>query len=212
MKKVKQLVAELVVAIMAVVPSAAHAADWGCEVLLCLANPAGPMAASYCVPPIQRLFASLLKRFPDPFPQCGMAQGSLGGGAFARPENMYYDVCPGGTTAAPAGQRVVMAPSMDAVNGVPRWDMSSIGLGIGESVPENRDEDGNLMMPPKVCVGRAVGTTPVLVLVSNGEDSNYTISLDVAVYSQVVYLDPNTASPRAINVYINDQLFRTVRY
>ena len=212
MKKLKQCVARLVVAIMTVVPNAARAADWGCEVLLCLANPAGPMAAAYCVPPIQRLFASLLKRFPDPFPQCGMAQGSIGGSAFARPENMYYDVCPGGTTAAPAGQRVVMAPSMDAVNGVPQWVMSSIGLGIGESVAEIHDEDGNLRMPPKVCVGRAVGSTPVLVFVSDGEDSNYTIAMDVAVYSQVVYLDPNVASPRAINVYINDQLFRTLRY
>jgi hypothetical protein len=42
---------------------------WPCEVLLCLANPAGPMAASACVPPIRRLYRAMARpRFS--FPTC----------------------------------------------------------------------------------------------------------------------------------------------
>ena len=35
-------------------PSSAHADEWGCEVLLCMSNPAGPEAVAQCVPPIER--------------------------------------------------------------------------------------------------------------------------------------------------------------
>ena len=37
----------------------ASADDWGCEVLLCLSNPAGPTAVEQCKPPIQRLWDHL---------------------------------------------------------------------------------------------------------------------------------------------------------
>jgi hypothetical protein len=46
----------------------ARAADlWGCEVLLCMSNPAGPTAVAPCVPPINKLWRHLAKggRFPD---------------------------------------------------------------------------------------------------------------------------------------------------
>jgi len=34
----------------------AQADDWGCQVALCMANPAGPMALAECVPPMERLY------------------------------------------------------------------------------------------------------------------------------------------------------------
>lgn len=169
------------------------------------------MAAPYCVPPIQRLYESLLKRFPDPFPQCAMAQGSIGGGAYARPENTYYDVCPGGTTAAVAGQRVLMAPSMDAVKVVRWWQMISIGDGIGESAPESWDQDGNLILPAKVCVGAPLGAASLMAWVNDTDGESYLAPMDVTVYQNVFYLDPATSSPRAINVYINNQLLHAAR-
>ena len=57
------------------------AADWGCEVLLCLSNPAGPTAVSQCVPPITKLWDELKKG--NPFPSCAMgsSSGSAGGAA-----------------------------------------------------------------------------------------------------------------------------------
>jgi len=45
------------VALFAVSPAKADL--WGCEVLLCMANPQGPTAASACVPPITRLWHHL---------------------------------------------------------------------------------------------------------------------------------------------------------
>lgn len=39
--------------------ASAQADDLGCTVLLCLSNPAGPMAVPACVVPVQKLFAVL---------------------------------------------------------------------------------------------------------------------------------------------------------
>lgn len=50
---------------------AAHADDWGCEVLLCLSNPAGPTAVSQCVPPIRKLWRELARGHA--FPTCLMS-------------------------------------------------------------------------------------------------------------------------------------------
>lgn len=40
------------VAVSAGVAAPAHAQDWGCQVLLCLANPGGPTQYAECVGPI----------------------------------------------------------------------------------------------------------------------------------------------------------------
>lgn len=49
--------------------------EWGCQVLLCLSNPAGPEAVAECVPPIERLWQALSARPPHPFPACAMGGG-----------------------------------------------------------------------------------------------------------------------------------------
>lgn len=48
----------------------ARASDHGCTVLLCLANPNGPMALGECVPPIKKLFRDLARGHA--FPSCAM--------------------------------------------------------------------------------------------------------------------------------------------
>src|SRR5205814_2149317 len=53
------------------IPTPTH--DWGCEVLLCLANPNGPTAVAPCVPPIRRLWRELARGHA--FPTCAMATG-----------------------------------------------------------------------------------------------------------------------------------------
>ncbi|WP_370689509.1 hypothetical protein [Paraburkholderia fungorum] len=53
---------------LSVVPAVAHADDWGCQVLLCLANPGGPEQYGACVPPIEKLWKAL--SHGDPFPTC----------------------------------------------------------------------------------------------------------------------------------------------
>jgi hypothetical protein len=47
----------------------AMASDLGCEVLLCLSNPGGPMQYGACVQPIKTLWSDLARG--EPFPSCG---------------------------------------------------------------------------------------------------------------------------------------------
>lgn len=49
----------------------AKASDWGCEVILCLANPGSPTEYSACVPPIKKLYSHLAKG--GSFPTCSGA-------------------------------------------------------------------------------------------------------------------------------------------
>ncbi len=46
----------------------ATASDWGCQVLLCISNPGGPMQYAACVPPITKLYDVL--RSGGSFPTC----------------------------------------------------------------------------------------------------------------------------------------------
>jgi hypothetical protein len=114
----------LAICLLAAVPAAAFAqtapgipaptSDWGCEVLLCLANPAGPTAVSECVPPIRRLWRHLARG--KPFPTCTMASGP-NGSSFAQVGHSHYDPCPAGTTALGWGERALLAAR--TVNVVP---------------------------------------------------------------------------------------------
>ncbi|HEY8097009.1 MAG TPA: hypothetical protein VIE65_13080 [Methylobacter sp.] len=64
----------------------AQADDWGCQVLLCLANPKGAMAVTPCVPPIMKLLQEMAKPWSSfSPPTCDMSSGSssAGGGSSA---------------------------------------------------------------------------------------------------------------------------------
>ena len=207
--KSKQFLAPIFVAFVATFGVAAHADGWGCEVLLCLSNPAGPMAVSECVPPITRLYKAIFKTKPDPFPTCVMSNGmdskSAGTyGAVGVPN--YYDACPAGTTALPAGlngvQGVRQAPSS------PHFKLTSAvatGIGGGEGVsPRFGDGGRRLALEAKTCVGNKLRDTTI----HRGRD-DYSL-ITSGVYDRVVYVDP-AASPFVINVYVNNALFRAVR-
>jgi hypothetical protein len=60
--------------VSALMPSVAHADDWGCQVILCLSDSGGPEQYGACVPPIERLWTTL--RHGDPFPACDFGAGS----------------------------------------------------------------------------------------------------------------------------------------
>lgn len=63
----------LMTAFSVMTPTLARADGWGCQVLLCLANPGGPEQYSECVPPIEQLWSAL--SHGDPFPTCDFAAG-----------------------------------------------------------------------------------------------------------------------------------------
>lgn len=67
----------LVIGALAIAPVLAHADDWACEVVLCLANPQGATAVTECVPPIKKLWRELAKGHA--FPTCNMNTGGVSG-------------------------------------------------------------------------------------------------------------------------------------
>lgn len=191
---------------LASIPEGTH--DWGCEVLLCLANPDGPTAVAPCVPPIERLWREL--RRGHAFPSCAMASGP-GGRSYARPGYSYYDRCPEGTAelqpgviaalfspmavaAAPA-TRAGMASSYVAAS----TEMTYTGIGAGDGHGQ-ANLDG--LPPPKVCMAGYRGRS----LVGSG-DNAYTVQL-----YDTLFVSPPRASPRLIDVFIDDAYWHSVRW
>jgi hypothetical protein len=144
---------------------------WGCTVLLCLANPAGPMATPLCVAPIQKLF-NWIGAF-RPFPTCAMS-GSVGNGTWAELGNNYYDRCPAGSTALAAG-----TPVYESFGGSL---IERFAIGEGESHNPYNDPEGKFR---KICVDGS---------------------------GQQTVLQPTTASPRLIDVFIDDAFHNRVRW
>lgn len=175
----------------AVVTTSAAASDYGCKVLLCLANPYGPTAVAMCIPPITQLWRDLARIPPRPFPTCDEARP-----ATAVQNTTWYDPCPDGTSALE-----------DGAYGARQVDPTSAYLGIGEG--DNLQPTGGdnpFVLGSKVCVGRQVGQVSVQV----GYGENVT-SILANVYDRLALLDPAT-SPRVIDVYLNNALYRRVRW
>lgn len=210
------LAAAVTAATMAAAPQA-RADDWGCEVLLCLSNPAGPMAVAQCVPPIQRLYRAIFKWRPDPFPTCLMSNGqdSSSGGNYAHvAPASYYDACPAGTSAlssdvyAAKGRAATPAEQarMPAFRRTSFVMTSSMVRGIGSGAGYSpSSDDGGGSMPSKVCVGSYLGQTRVTV--GMGDDRE---QYRVNVYDRLVLIDP-AADTFNINVYVDNALFRNIR-
>ena len=167
--------------------SNAEASDYGCQVLLCLANPAGPTAVSQCIPPITRLWEDLA-HFRG-FPSCEMAAA---GGTRAEIGSSYFDACPTGTTPLSAGAYGVLPALGDPY----------AGIGSGDDL--RPDEFG--MLPAKVCVGAWI--TNARVWIGPEDTGGYQ---SIGVYDRLVVIDPSP-SPRTIDVYINNLLFRRVHW
>jgi len=170
--------------------SVTQASDYGCQVLLCMANPAGPMAVDECKPPIRKLYRDLAKG--KPFPSCTMAksEGVAGGDSWAEVGTGYYDQCPAGTKALSNGQYAVGQEATDTVY-----------RGIGQGT----DRTG-AMRQPKVCVGAQKGRTAVEVT-----ERGRARMVSAKVYDSVVVLDPGT-QPNYVDVYVDSTFSHRVRW
>jgi len=179
-----------VVSLLASMP--ASASDYGCRVLMCLSNPAGPTAVAMCIPPITQLWRDLARLPPQPFPTCDEARPAI-----AVQNETWYDPCPAGTTALDDG---IYAVQQGAPDPAPAY------LGIGEGDNLRPGDENGPVLGSKVCVGRAVGQ--VTVQVGFGENSFFVMA---NVYDRMAILDPAT-SPRVIDVFLNNALYRRVRW
>lgn len=186
---------------LASIGASANASEYGCTVLLCLSNPAGPKAEAECVQPINRLFRDLSKG--RSFPSCDLATGP-GGSSYARQVYDHYDPCPAPLKPAPRGSVVAQ--------GSPRPDVQSRGflngaylyqLAAHPQVSEPRNDDmGFSGAGPRACVGETVGQYQV----RENNDSYYTVT----VYNEGQW--QQAQSPKAIDVFINDEWYRRVRW
>jgi hypothetical protein len=180
--------------------------DYGCEVLLCLANPNGPKAASACVPPINRLFRDLARG--RGFPTCNLANGP-GGRSYANYTSRPYDACPAGTSELPVGQYAELAAPVSAPPAPNRSGSPSMyaAAGVGLTYAGIGDGSGygygswDSPAPAKVCVAGFRGNRSYW-----SGDSGY----DVGVYDTIYVM--NAAAGAAADVYIDDSLWQTVRW
>ena len=77
MKSHLATVLSLLAIICSSTPITGLASDYGCRVLLCLANPDGPTAVAMCIPPITQLWRDLARVPPRPFPTCDEARPAI---------------------------------------------------------------------------------------------------------------------------------------
>jgi hypothetical protein len=177
----------------------APADQWGCEILLCLSNPAGPTAVKECEPPIHRLWDHL--RDGHDFPTCDQATDEKHN-AYAKPGFNYFDPCPAGTHPLARGERAVQGTTGLGWRAAFRPRDSEVQTGIGDGTRYSFS-DRYARPLPLVCVGNKVGTTNI----SPDGKSWFRVS----VYDRVATQEPKV-SPRIIDVTIDGILIKRVRW
>ena len=183
----------------------AKADTWGCEVLLCLANPSGVMAAPACVAPIKKLYKALYKWRPDPFPRCKEAETSNDNTTnYAQVTGSYYDDCPSGSE--PIGEGVLASSSTYAnylrarTQNIYANTAYVIGTGnLGTNNPVSFD------LPNKYCGRTFYGNAAVIHAYRLPA-----IKTSVAIYAEVITLTPRT--PSEIVIFIGGQPPRTINF
>ncbi|WUR13795.1 hypothetical protein E7V67_001435 [[Empedobacter] haloabium] len=170
----------------------AQASEHGCKVLLCLANPRGPMDAAACVEPIRKLYRDLARG--RAFPSCDMAsapQGTAPSRSWAQYGVSFYDPCPPGTST--------LAQGALAADGA-----TNVYTGTGDGGDGYGYDHSSL--PAKVCVGRPTGETWVNLGQGDGMST-----VAVTTYDNIVVMQP-VAQPYHADIYIDSNFSHRVRW
>lgn len=204
MKPFARALSALTTTVLLSAAPSAQASEHGCRVLLCLAATAGTPSA--CVPTLNKLWHDLAKG--RAFPTCDLADGN-DGNSYARMGRSHYDLCPSGTNPLDEGQYAApsSAPQGRGMFGKPTvaWQHVSQGIGTG-STQQQIGWGYNDNLKPMICVGSIVGQA----MSYNTSSSRYQY-VNVTLYDQVFVLNAN-ASPRIIDVYVNNSVYTRVRY
>jgi hypothetical protein len=181
--------------------ASAHASDYGCKVLLCLANPAsngGPKGVAECQQPIDQLYHDLSKG--RPFPTCDQADGN-DGSSYARQVYDPYDPCPAPLQPAARGSYVVQG-QQNAGGSKPGWWGSNGSYALtGQPQVSESQSDYGYSSGARACIGKSVGSYTV-----GTYDDSYTVS----VFDKVVWQPAQ--NPQAIDVFIDRTWQQRVRY
>ena len=180
--EVKRIILSLLLIVM-VFP--AYASDYGCNVLLCLSNPAsngGAEGVPECVQPIEQLYDDL--DHGRPFPSCDTANSS-----YAQQIFDPYDPCPAPLIPAPQGQAVVQGDANGSVTAIAQ---------ISEAAYSAHS--------PRACVGKLLGQCRTCM---QGLPNEYIGVNSANVYDQIVW--QQWKNPSAIDVYIDGKFYQRVR-
>lgn len=189
---------------------------WGCEVLLCLANPNGPRAVAECRPPIDKLFKCLSKRHPCKFPKCPVA----GDGNEAKQVDNSFDPCAmfgGDYQEAPRGFLAKPYKEGDSTADMGKYEIRTAGkkgytgtrYNYNGEIRISDDEGGYEWGGSKACV-RGSPKKVTERISCNDDDSWGYCTRTVYVYDDILWQEPK--SRRAIDVYIDGQLWNRVHW
>ena len=201
--------------------------EWGCTLLLCFANPAGPLAAPACVPPVRRLLTEMAK-FWKVFrvPSCQSANEK---GSRLALQPASYAACPEGMVALEPGAKVVItSPEQARVwqesdsgslvgrladelppNYGTQWrEVEDQGIGEGDQELQTALRDGR-QARSKVCVGDPLGPAqiPVSLKDERGHASSYVDETQtVFLFGQLQRLAP-PEGPVHYQVFVDNKPF-----
>jgi len=186
-----------VLIIGSLLPSELLASQYGCTVLLCLANPSsngGPKGIAECVPTINQLYDDL--EHDRPFPTCDLADGN-DGSSYAQLVYDPYDPCPASLVPVQK-QTAVMEGNAESFynNGT----IANYTFNGDAQISELQNGSA------RACVGKLLGHTRHSIQSSRG--TQYMVAVNV--YDQVIWQP--WQSPSAINVYIDSQFHNRVHY
>lgn len=197
-------------AILAASATTAQADEYGCKVLMCLANPQGPMAVQDCVPPIQQMIREQAQKPRKAFPQCPES----GGKAYADLTRKPYDDCPSGMAALERGEVVLRSIPSGTWSPTP-VTTSHYTVGVSKETAESvvrftgigagTDSDGGAT---KICVSGHLGI--VTLVYQDPAYENEERSFTLPAYRNYAFVSPSS-KPNMINVFIDGKLFNHVR-
>ena len=176
---------------------------WGCEVLLCLANPNGPKAVSECHPPVDKLFKCLSDpKHPCDFPKCPMA----GDGNYAVQLTDGFDPCSiKGMEDAPIGYVAEV--------GTKKGTIKNFGYNYGgEKWRTYTDENGRShreFVGTKACVKNHQGSIRQSYRCGASEEQRICYRT-VQVFEEVLWQEHQ--SRRAIDVFIEGKNWTRVHW
>lgn len=187
---------------------------WGCELLLCLANPNGWKSVSECHPPVEKYIDCTTKRHnPCSMPGCPQS----GEGNYAQRNDGRYDPCMllgEGYEEAPRGYllQVVLSSSEFSRSGG-RYYAKKRSKYNYDGEYESCDSDGHCTtVSSKACVKPAdyQGVAYERYSCKDSDGYSRTCYRQVRVYSAISW--QNAQPPRAIDVYIEGKLYNRVHY
>ena len=170
---------------------------WGCELLLCLANPNGWSSVSECKDPVEKYFTCRAKPSPCDMPTCPQA----GDGNYAENTSERFDPC------SQIDSELEEAPVGWLASGTLKKHGNSKYNYSGDYWISDGD-GGSTYAGTYACVKPADYQGQVTERYSCGDDEY--CSRKVQVYSEITW--QAAQSSRSIDVYINGELWQRVHW